>query len=83
MKKLFSGDDDSIRALTELTKDGRLTPGSRNGAVKDNGSSSKLAEEFAQEEMAKRAFYAVAIPTVQREPSEVPGADTRKYARRS
>ena len=66
LRNLFSGKDEHIRALTELIKDGRSTAG------KNSVDNSDSPEKFADEEVAKRAFYAVAIPTVWKETGQAP-----------
>lgn len=65
LARLFSGDDKHIRTLTELIKDGRSATG--KGAV-----DSSDVNKFVEEEEAKRAFYAVAIPTVWKETGQAP-----------
>ena len=66
LEGLFSGKDEHIRSLTKLIKDGRSTAGKTS--VDDSDS----PEKYADEEVAKRAFYAVAIPTVWKETGQAP-----------
>lgn len=65
LTELFSGRDKRIRTLTELIIDGRSTPGNRSIDSSD-------FDKYVEEEEGKRAFYAVAIPTVWKETGQAP-----------
>lgn len=65
LEDLFDGADKHIRTLTELIIDGRSAAGFRSIDSSD-------VDKFVEEEEGKRAFYAVAIPTVWKETGQAP-----------
>lgn len=66
LENVFSGVDKHIRTLTTLIEDGRLTAGKGNNMDGINPGN------WGNDEAAKRAFYAVAIPSVWTETRQAP-----------
>lgn len=58
MKKLFNGEKDSIKILTDLLSDGKMISGKADPSWKEINHT----ENWNREKNIERAFYAAAIP---------------------
>lgn len=85
--RIFPGDGDSIKALTELFRGGKMISGKGDGGA-DWACNNNYTTSFNEEKAIERAFYAAAIPAAwaanRRTPVVVDfgpscGIDARKY----
>lgn len=58
VKKIFSGNKESVKILTEIFKDGKMI----TGDAPNNGKESNHTDNWNREKNIERAFYAAAIP---------------------